>query len=339
MPSLSLPSAPRTAWSLTPGSAGHEVQCRGIIAALGLEPVLKRVSPSAPWSWFAPWGPAQPDAAIVPPWPDLVVVSGRQAIPYARMIRRKAGGATFVLALQNPVVAPSTFDLVWVNDHDGVSGPNVISTLTSPNTLSAEGLAQGAAGFAPLWQDLPHPWTGVILGGASGAYRFDEDDARRLGAALARIAAQTGGSLLVTPSRRTGKEPLAAFRAALGNTPAWVWDGETGANPYFGILGAAGNFVVTCDSVNMLGEAAFTGKPIHAWRLEGGSPKFAAFHDGLIEKGAMRWLEPDANASQKPNSTATLAAWTYKPLNATAVIVEAVRAAFAARARGRGTAG
>lgn len=339
MTTRSLPAAPRTAWSLTPGSAGHEVQCRGIIAALGLEPVIKRVSPSAPWSWFAPWGPAQPDAEIAPPWPDLVVVSGRQAIPYARMIRRRAQGGTFVLALQNPVVSPSTFDLVWVNDHDGVSGANVVSTLTSPNTLTAKGLAAGAAAFGAQWQSLPRPWIGVILGGTSGAYRFNEDDGRRLGTVLARLAAQTGGSVLVTPSRRTGDGPLAALKQGLGTAPAWVWDGHTGENPYFGILGAADSLVVTCDSVNMLGEAAFTGKPIHAWRLEGGSAKFTAFHDGLIARGAMRWLEADANASQKPNSTATLAAWTYSPLNATAVIVDAVRAAFAARARGRGTAG
>lgn len=343
MTSSDLPSAPRTAWSLTPGSAGHEVQCRGIIEALGIEPVLKRVSPSPPWSWLAPWGPAQPNPSIAPPWPDLVVVSGRQAIPYARHIRRASRARTFVLALQNPVVPPSQFDLVWVNEHDGISGPNVVRTLTSPNTLTPARLVEGAARFSPLWQSLPRPWIGVIVGGASGAYRFETADAERLGKALAALARTTGGSVIVTPSRRTGAAPLAALKAALAGTPSWVWDLETGENPYFGILGAADRFIVTCDSVNMLGEAAFTGKPIHAWRLEGGSSKFKAFHDGMIASGAMRWLDwPPAgapeSASQEQSSSVALAAWTYHPLNANAVVVDAVRRAFAERAGRRGAA-
>ena len=59
----------------------------------------------------------------------------------------------------------------------------------------------------------------------------------------------------------------------LGGLPAFIWDGS-GANPYFGMLGAADAIVVTADSVSMISEAAATGKPVYIVELESGSAKF-----------------------------------------------------------------
>jgi len=326
-----------SAWALTPGSAGHEVQCVGVVEALGLAPTIKRVSPGAPFSWMAPWGPAAPDPAIAQPWPDLVVASGRQAIPYARSIRRASCGRTFVVALQHPAVPARSFDLVWVNEHDGLAGSNVLRTLTSPHPLTAAKLAAGAAALEARLGPLPRPWIGAVLGGTSGAYRFEAADGAALGRALAALAGAVGGSVVVTPSRRTGADARAALAAELAAVPSWTWDGESGENPYFGILGAADLFVVTCDSVNMLGEAAFTGRPVFAWPLEGGTQKFRDFHAGLAAAGVMRFLDAAAVAAQV--ATRSLAKWDYRPLNATAVIAERIRAELARRGRPIGGGG
>jgi len=56
-----------TCWVVTNGLAGFEMQAIGVAEALGLQPILKRVSPGAPYNWLAPWGPAAPDSQIVPP--------------------------------------------------------------------------------------------------------------------------------------------------------------------------------------------------------------------------------------------------------------------------------
>jgi mitochondrial fission protein ELM1 len=309
------------------------VQCIGVVEALGLAPVVKRVDPSPPFRWLAPWGPAAVDRAIAPPWPDLLVVSGRQAVPYARMIRRRSAGRTLTVCLQNPVAPLSWFDLVWTNEHDGIAGPNVLTTLTSPNTLTRARLDQGAAALAARLGPMPRPWIGGIVGGTSGAYAFSPEEATRLGAALAELAGRTGGSVVVTPSRRTPAASLAALGAALSAAlPAerrWLWNGRDGDNPYFGILGAADVLIVTCDSVNMLGEAAYTGTPVYAFPLAGGTPKFAAFHAALVATGAMRWL--DAAALAAAVTDGSLAGWTYPPLNANAVIATRIAALLAAR--------
>ncbi|MDO8288766.1 MAG: mitochondrial fission ELM1 family protein [Parvibaculum sp.] len=305
-------------WVLTNGMAGFETQGIGIADALGLTPVVKRVTPPAPYRWLAPHGPAAPDANIKAPWPDLLIASGRQSIPYARMIKRASKGKTFVVILQNPRVSPAQFDLVWAPAHDELTGPNVISTLVSPHRLTRERLRDEAAIWEPKLAHLPRPRVAVLVGGKNAIYDFDEAAAAKLGAQLAALTDKKGVSLMVTPSRRTGEAQTKIIKDALADKPAYVWDG-TGDNPYFGFLGQADAVIVTSDSVNMVGEAAFTGKPVYVVELSGHSAKFRRFLDAMYEKAAARPF------------TGTLESWEYAPLNATHDIAEAIRTRFANR--------
>lgn len=308
------------AWVLTNGAVGFEVQALGVAEALGIVPEIKRVAPPAPWRWLAPWGPTAPDRAIAPPWPDLLIASGRQSIPYARMIRRASRGGTFVAVLQNPAVAPQTFDLVWAPQHDQLKGANVLSTLASPHRLTPDRLAQEAAKLAPSIAHLPHPRVAVLLGGTNAVYRLDEAAAAAIADKLAMLSDRFGAGLMVTPSRRTGGAQARIIAERLKGKPAVVWDG-TGENPYFGFLGSADAVVVTCDSVNMVGEAAATGKPVYVIELDGGSPKFRRFLDGMYAHGAARPFD------------GRLENWTYVPLNATHDIARAIATAFRAHRR------
>jgi uncharacterized protein len=311
---------PLTGWSLTAGGAGHEVQCRGVLEALGIDPVIKRVSPGPLFRVLAPWGPSAPEPSIAPPWPDVLVVSGRQSIPYARAIRRRSGGRTVVVALQSPGAPPSWFDLVWVPEHDRLRGGNVVATLSSPHRLTAVRLAEEARRHAAEVADLPRPLVTVLVGGASDAYTFRSRQARLLADDLAAFARRHGCGLLVTPSRRTGHGKIAILKEHLADIPAVIWD-LTGENPYFAYMGLADAFIATCDSVNMLGEAAFTGKPIYAYRLPGGTSKFEHFQEALVDYGAMRWFDGAFDR------------WTYRPLDATTEVADAVRKVIASRRR------
>ena len=311
---------PLTGWSLTAGGMGHEVQCLGVLEALGIEPVVKRVSPGRLYRAMAPWGPAAPNATIAPPWPDVLVVSGRQAIPYARMIRRRSGGKTLTVVMQSPGAPASWFDLVWVPEHDRLRGDNVIATLTSPHRLSRERLETEANAHADEVARLPRPLVTVLVGGASGAYTFSSREARKLAEDLRDFAERHGCGLLVTPSRRTGLGKTAILKEMLADSPAIVWD-LTGENPYFAYMGLADAFIVTCDSVNMLGEATFTGKPVYAYRFPGGTAKFQRFQEALVDYGAVRWFD------------GSLDSWTYRPLDATTEVAAAIRRILATRAR------
>ncbi len=289
--------APILCWVMSDGRAGMEIQCLGLAEALGLDPVVKRVAGRKPLRWFTPWvRPAalwnlrRRSSPLAPPWPDLIIASGRQPIAPALKIRqlaRRQGQRVRLVQIQDPAFNPRQFDLIIAPKHDPLRGPNVLFTLGSMHRVTPARLAEAAGRFAAEAAGLPRPLTGVLLGGTSRVHRFTPDRAAALGAALARLARESGGGLWITASRRTPPEALAALLAPLAGLPHRLWDGS-GENPYFGILAFSDLLVVTEDSVNMTSEAVAAGKPVLVAPLEGGSAKFTAFHAEMRARGHTR---------------------------------------------------
>ncbi len=301
-----------TCWVVTDGKPGMENQCVGLAEAMGLVPVVKRVRLRAPWKQLSPavlrWGNAWANAAgsdpIAPPWPDVLIATGRQSVASSLAVRR-AHPATFRVQIQDPGIPPSRFDLVVVPRHDRLRGPNVLVTRGALHRVTPAVTAAAAARLGPRWAHLPRPLVAVLVGGNNGAYTMTAAAAAQLGDNLARLARESGAGLLVTPSRRTGAANEAILRDCLAGLPAEIWDGS-GENPYFAYLGLADAIVATPDSVNMVCEAATTGKPLYIADLPGGSRKFDAFHHGLRQDGVTR---PFAGRLEH---------WTYAPLADTA---------------------
>ena len=297
-------------WILSNGKAGTENQCLGLAEAMGLAPAVKRVHPRVPWTWL-PVGlglaPALSggSAGLAPPWPALLIASGRRSVPYSLAIRRLSHGATFTVQIQDPRIAPHRFDLVAVPRHDHLRGGNVVETLGALNRVTPERLSAAATHFAPAFAHLPRPLIAVLIGGSSGSYRLTPAVTEDLCDKLASLTRSAGGSLAVTPSRRTGAANVAILGRRLAELPATIWDGA-GENPYFGLLGLADALIVTCDSVSMASEACATGKPVYIADLPGGGRKFREFHAALRAAGMTR---PFAGA---------LDSWTYAPPDDTA---------------------
>lgn len=315
-------------WVLTDGKVGMEVQCRGLAEALGFDPVMKRIVPRLPWRWLPPafWGlPLQAGGPgsdpLVSPWPRLLIATGRMSAAPAAAIKRAAGDSLVALQIQDPRIPPARYDAVIVPEHDRLRGDNVFVSVGAMNRLSEPVLHDAAAAMQPGLSDLPRPLVTVLLGGDNRNYWLTESVARRLADRLARLT-DAGCGLLVTPSRRTPDRALSIVREALEGRPARIWDG-TGDNPYFGWLGIADHVVVTKESVNMVSEAAFTGKPVHVVALEGRSEKFERFHAGMAERGCTRPLDLDA-AGPLPH-------WAYERLRETARIAAGLRDRFGDR--------
>ena len=125
----------------------------------------------------------------------------------------------------------------------------------------------------------------------------------------------------MTPSRRTRPDSLAALSAAIKDVSHIVWDGA-GDNPYFAFLASADAIVVTEDSVNMVTEAAGTGKPVYVQALQGRSTRISRFHRLMQERGATRPFE------------GRLETWTYAPINDTEMVASAIRRALGLETKG-----
>lgn len=312
-----------TCWVVTAGVVGMENQCLGLAEALGYAPVVKRIKLRAPWKQLAPFLRCGLGAAfssdgdpIKPPFPDLMIASGRagaMACLYARRASGKDGRKkTFTVYIQNPVIDPSRFDLVAVPRHDGLLGDNVITTRGSLHRVTRERMAAEAKRFAPVFDPLPGPFIAAVIGGSNSVYRLMPDDMARIGAEIAAAVGETGGSLLVTASRRTGEANRELLEKALQGVPHYFWDGQ-GDNPYYAMLGAADAILVTADSVNMASEACSTGKPVYIVPLMGGSEKFRRFHQTLRDDGLTRPFE------------GKIEKWSPVPLNDVQLVAERVR--------------
>lgn len=313
------PLSATTCWVLSDGKPGMENQCVGLAEALGVNFVIKRVAPRFPWKylppqlWFAPLrAPGRGGDSLVPPWPDVLIATGRQTVALSTAMRRASEGKTFTVQIQNPGVNLDQFDLVVTPRHDDCTGDNVISTRGALHRVTPQRLAEAARRFAPVLARLPRPLVTVLLGGTNKCYRLTTAVVAGLGDKLAAAGRTYGAGIAVTPSRRTGAAAEALLRERLQSVPAVVWDG-TGENPYFGYLGLADYIVVTGDSVSMVSEACATGKPVYVVDLEGGTDKFRRFHRDLREAGITRPF------------TGVLEHWSYTPLNDTAKVAAEIR--------------
>jgi len=311
-------------WIVTDGSVGMEAQGIAVAEAVGLPFVLKRVRVKGvmrllparlqiylPPRWLLRF--VASNEPLGEPWPRLVISIGRRSVPIALAIKR--AGHAFGLHIQNPKVPPQLFDLIAAPVHDDFAGPNVVTTFGAVHSVTGARLAEAAKRFAPRVEPLPHPRIAVLLGGESAAFSFPPELAANLGRKLARLARDNGGSLLVTPSRRTRQDSLQALSAPIKDVPHLVWDGS-GENPYFAFLALSDAILTTEDSVNMVTEAAGTGKPVYVERLKGSSRRLARFHELMRERGATRPFE------------GKLEKWTYTPINDTEVVASAVRRAL-----------
>ncbi|WP_439497626.1 mitochondrial fission ELM1 family protein [Bosea sp. (in: a-proteobacteria)] len=314
-----LPAEPSpTIWVLTDGKAGDEVQCLGVAERLGATPEVRRVAPGRPWAWLMPRGPIdpregpdRPGSPIRPPFPDIVIASGRRAVAYLRAVKKASNGRAFTVFLKDPRIGTTAADLIWVAEHDRLRGDNVLVTVTSPHRLAPGQLGAAKRHPPPALAALPGPRAAVLVGGDSRHHRFRPDDVVRFAGLLDRLAA-SGVALMGSRSRRTPAALDKAVAEVFARHGGWWWDG-TGPNPYVPLLANADAVVATADSTNMIGEAAATGAPILVFEPHGGHGKLAKFLEALKRQGAVHHFEGRLDGAR------------YVPIDSTGVIAEAVR--------------
>ena len=299
--------AATTSWILSEAYAGLQTQALGLAEAAGLCPETRILAPRAPWRWVAAsvWpSPLQAvPEAVQPPLPDLVIGCGGVAAAVGAALHRRGRA---VVQVQHPRMDPRRFDLVVVNRHDELTGPNVVVTRTALHRVTPARLATAAAEWRPRFEHLKRPLVAVLVGGSNGRFRLDAGVAGGLASQLAAMIRQDGVGLAVTPSRRTDPAAIRVLTETLEPLGGYVWDGS-GDNPYFGMLALADAIVVTVDSVSMMSEAVATEAPVMLAALPGRSRRNAIFTDALLKEGRVREF------------AGRLELWPVKPLDDTAV--------------------
>lgn len=301
-------------WVITEGLIGTENQCIGIADALDLPYLVKRISLKQPWKSFSPYLAFEHPESFIPrlepPWPELIIASGRKSIAASRFIKKASNGKTITVQIQDPRISSCHFDLVAVPEHDPLRGPNVFVTKATPNKIEPQKLEKARTEFTSL-NNLPSPRIAVLIGGNSKAYKMTQDITKNIAQTLSDI----DGSLMITCSRRTGVENEAILRDHLDTDANFFWDG-IGDNPYMAFLAYADMILVTADSASMISESCTTGKPTYMIPLEGGKKRIKRLHRNLTKHGCLREF-PDA-----------LNHYEYEPLNDAKLVANEIKRRF-----------
>ena len=201
------------------------------------------------------------ERTLVPPWPDLIIMVGRRAVPIARWVQTKSGGRTRLVYVGHPRVAPETFDLVFTTRQyrTPVGSPMRLQ----PIAMSRYREAPAATPEERAWLDsLPRPHLLLMLGGKTRHWQMRPEFIGNVASRLARRAEQAGGSLIVVRSARTGEDVLDEIERRLDRTEC-EWRVVRQDYPRFPVLlDDADELFPTADSISMISESIVTRTPV-----------------------------------------------------------------------------
>ncbi len=293
---------PGRCWVISDGTMGMVSQCLALLRALDIDgediravptPLLRMFPTLAAIpGWQLTMG-RKPDWLKAGIWPDLLITCGKRMAGISIGVKRLSRGQTRTIHIQDPHIAPRYFDLLITPAHDHIAvaqregrqfHDNLLVTMGALNRLSPEEIAEAGSELPAEVRKQKKPVIAVMIGGNNRRYKAGKEAFLRLADQLTSLVKQTGGSLIILPSRRTPKRHLRGLSDQLGTTAHQIWDGK-GDNPYPGVLGLADILAVTSDSVNMISEACITGKPVLTIHLAQETGRIAAFHQMMETRG------------------------------------------------------
>jgi hypothetical protein len=197
-----------------------------------------------------------------------------------------------------------------------LSGVNVVTTVGVVHRMTKNLLDQAFHRHRDVFARLARPLVGFLVGGNTRyCFGFHQDHARCLGRRVASIVTSLQGSLVVTNSRRTPKDALAALLDEVASLDYRFFDWQqTGPDVYPALLAHGDLFIATGDSVSMCSEASYTGKPL---LVDMNDCATEIYHRHIIGKLI-------AYGAAKPLSN-TFQPWTYTPPDPTGAVVAAIR--------------
>jgi len=318
----------KVVWVLADEYSGNASQCVGVAEALGLGYQIKQVAynklarlPNRLLGSKLLHITRESAVGIRPPWPDIVIASGRRTVPVGRYIKRRSLGSVFLVQIMWPGEPTCDLDLISAPHHDDIGRrKNIVRTLGAPHNINEPQLAAASARWVECLAGLSRPRIAVLVGGDTRRTKFSPSMARDLARDCSQISSSLGGSLMVSTSRRTSAEVGRVFLNSLeGEVQVFNWEGSGSQNPYLGYLACSDAVIVTGDSMSMCTESCATGRPVFIFAPPGlATQKHRRLHKHLYEYGAARPL-PGRLVPEN------LLDWTYQPINDSVLISDEIR--------------
>ncbi|MFN5382128.1 MAG: ELM1/GtrOC1 family putative glycosyltransferase [Alphaproteobacteria bacterium] len=212
--------------------------------------------------------------------PDIIIAAGRRLARIAVWIKERKPNIKSVHILK-PGIDLNKFDLLLLPKHDKKrSMVNHRKKIIFVDGAVANALRPLDLVYQKYWEDalknMPKPLISVFIGGQTKGGVFMEHHARDLAKKVVSFATKTGGSLIVSNSRRTGHRLTQLIfdiikKSGVNTILHDVEDDEI--NPYDAALRKSDYIIITGDSISMTAESIQAGKPVFIYAPSGALAK------------------------------------------------------------------
>ena len=262
-------STPLRIWAILGARAGDNDQVIALAQALNLPFEVKRLQ----YNRLRLLGPRLLGRSLISltsrsrelilsePPPDLTISAGHRSVAVVRALRRRSGGRMRAIHVGFPRMSPGRFDLVIATPQYPI--PDHPNLLRIPYALTRAATQIAEAYDKKAIEGLPAPHHLLIVGGPTLFWTIDERALLEMLDKMLASAARRRGSLLVTTSPRTeaSVREAVASKLMISDVPSLL-TGPGQVPAYFTLLEAADAIRVTADSVSMVSDAIWTGKPV-----------------------------------------------------------------------------
>jgi mitochondrial fission protein ELM1 len=267
-------STPPRVWTLTDGAPGNETQVTALSTALGWP--SQRLTPSLRATADLPFvnGGAHlrslslddgSRATFAPPWPDLLIVSGRRVAAAARWVREQSRGKTLVVAIGAMAATPAEGVDLAVTPKGASLFPHPHRFEIEAPLVSAVSSEHGSARWRDRISRIRGPKIALLVGSGTGRLGLDAASAEALGRLVAESAAGLGASILVSASRHASRGVFEGCLRGVGR-PAIVHRETPDQLPeeraWPAIVESSDIFVLAGLGDTTLAEICATGRPV-----------------------------------------------------------------------------
>ncbi|MFA5393605.1 MAG: ELM1/GtrOC1 family putative glycosyltransferase [Candidatus Ratteibacteria bacterium] len=215
-------------------------------------------------------------ARVVPAYPSFkpsaIISAGSRLAPINVLLSRRACAVSIQVLYPN-FLRVRIFDLLVLPKHDLARYPKIAA---AQNLMVIKGAPNRIKPAGPSNMSFPRIVSGnpiqiaVLIGGDDKNYLISEEWAEELSRRLTEISEKLPAQIYLTTSRRTNLKVEDIFRKFLGGKPerfSLVFYWQDFANPVAEFLNNADLIFTTEDSINMVSEAASSGKPTVVLRV------------------------------------------------------------------------
>lgn len=244
----------------------------------------------------------------------FVVSAGRRSAIWGLRLKRFFSLSKTIHIMNPGFLLRSFFDYVIVPSHDNVKGRNIIETLGA--LVKVEPPSEEAIKTYKNHVSYQKKTLVLAIGGPTKAYFYTPEIIQNLMHSLDKILSKEPMNVLITFSRRTDLATKSSILQWASKIPdVFVWN-ESGPNPYNFFLERGDFFVVTQDSISMICDICFTGRPIYVAKLQGKHRRFEGFFQEMASSGRMRWFNGE------------LESWSYEPLQEVYRVANTIKSSY-----------